>query len=77
MPGNLQRQLWHQQHLPPHVPSKGQRQAVTLIPAPKQEQKPEVATQVEMADFSGLYLQRLGYYVGGRPTEEHLFGSAQ
>lgn len=33
--------------------------------------------QAEIADFSGSHLQRLGYYTGGRPIEEHLFASAQ
>lgn len=33
-----------------------------------------MTTRVEIADFAGLHLQRLGYYVGGRPMEEHLFG---
>lgn len=58
------------------APSRGQRWAVTLIPAPRQWQKPEVAAQVERADFAGSRLQRLGCYVDGRPVEEHLFGSA-
>lgn len=39
------------------------------IPAPQQQQKPAVATQVEAADFAGLSLQRFGCYGVGGPRK--------